>query len=116
MYTVAPSGDATTERTTTADVPRVTSNTQLVGAPVAASNTANCARFRLAASPSAVPGGLIWVKDPPAKTLPWAAAILHTVPLVCQVGNASAVKCNDGANAAAGSTTHSDITSANAVP
>jgi hypothetical protein len=116
IYTVAPSGDAATARINADDDPRVTGNTQPVGEPVAASNTTRFDRLNDPASPSAVPGGRTAVNVPPANTLPCAAAKPHTVPFVCHVGNASAVKCNDGANAAAGNATNNDNTTASAVP
>src|SRR6476469_9168476 len=98
-------------------VVRATFRTQLVvGVPAAASRTTSPDRLRLPAAPSAVPGGRTWVKLPPANTLPCAAAIPHTVPLVCQVGRLSAVKWLVGAKALAGTTTSSDMTTAIAIP
>ena len=116
IYTVPPSGDTATARTNAADVPRVTSNTQPVGTPDAASNTAKFDRLTDPASPSTVPGGRNAVNVPPANTFPCADAKPHTVPFVCHVGNASAVNRNDGANAPAGNTTHNDNTKNSAVP
>src|SRR5664279_3037055 len=116
MYTVFLSSDAVTARTTDLDAPRATLSTQLVGAPVAASSTTSRDRLMLDELPSAVPGGRTWVKSPPANTLPCAAASPQTVPLVCHVGNASAVKWIDGANASAGDTTAKLSTNATSVP
>ena len=107
---------ATTERTTTADVPRVTPTHNPSAPPMPHPSTTKFDSIQAAASPSAVPGGRSRVNVPPTNTLPCAAAMPHTVPLVCHVGNESAVKCSDGANAAAGKTTHNDKTNARAVP
>src|SRR6476661_8135521 len=95
---------------------RATFSTHVVGLPVAASRTTRLDRLRLDAAPSAAPGGRTWVKLPPANTLPCAAAIPQTVPLVCQVGRLSAVKWSVGAKAAAGETRTKEMAIAAAVP
>ena len=102
MYTTDWSGEAVTARTVALAVPRVTSRTQLVGAPEAASSTARLAWGWLCGSPAAVPGGRSWAKEPPTTTLPWAEAMPQTVPSVCQVGSASAVNGFSVARALAG--------------
>src|SRR5690349_21535358 len=55
------------------------------------------------APPAATPGGRARVNEPVTYTVSPMMAWLHTTPLICQVGSASAVTVGGGTSAAAAS-------------